>query len=313
MFRAKITSTALVHQGLVEVHFIDYGNRDYLPFLQTRLMHESVPALKHIMTIPPQAKEFILGSVTHYGATWDEQILALINSEIRYVELQYQILNEVGLYKVIRLLTVNNDDVAMNFVMRKMVQSLSPYTQNMMLLSYSKRIEEQQQMVVAAQPAPPPRSLTATSPPSQVVSTPTLLNYKSLTLEPGSEHAVFVSYVADGPLHFSVQLKRLEDTLAKLMNELDRMQLQPFEEMVIPGTVCVSRCIEDGYFCRAVVTSTVDSQYKVRIYRKMFFTNVHHHGIRIYNKKHKSHHIKKKITFLSSFSLMMKTIKTNIN
>lgn len=221
-------------------------------------MHESVPALKHIMTIPPQAKDFILGSITHYGATWDDQILTIINSEIRYVEMYYQILNEVGLYKVIRLSTGNNDDIAMNYVMRKMVQSLSPATQDMMLLSYSKRIEQQMAVV-----APPPRSSTTVSPPSQIVSTPTLLSYKSATLEPGSEHAVYVSYVSDGPLQFSVQLRRFEDTLAKLMTELSRMQLQPFEEVVLPGTVCVARCMEDGYFCRAVVTSTVDSQYKV--------------------------------------------------
>lgn len=246
------------------MHFIDYGNREFLPFLQTRLMADA--AVKHIMSIPAQAREFILGSVTHHGSTWDEKTLAVINTEIRYVEMYYAVTAHVGVYTMIRLSTGNNDDLALNFISRGLVQSIPPHTQEMMLHSYSNRSQQQQQQQqsVVAPASTPILATPSASPQPVVVSTPTLLTYKALTLEPCSEHAVYVSYVSDGPLHFSVQLKKMEDTLAKLMNELDKMHLQPFEETVIPGTVCVAKCMEDGYFCRAVVTSMVDSQYKVR-------------------------------------------------
>lgn len=260
--RARVTNTSLLHQGLVEVHFIDYGNREFLPFIDTRLMTDA--ALKHIMAIPPQAKEFILALVTHCGSAWDENTLAIINAEIRYVEMHYSIAAQVGPFTLIRLLNGNNDDLALNIISRRLVLSISLHTQEMILHSYLSRTQ-----TVASNPlnmiqpnvVPQQTVLPPASPQSQ--STPTFLNYKALTLEPGSEHAVYVSYVSDGPLQFSVQLKRMEDTLAKLMNELDKMQLQPLEETVIPGTVCVAKCMEDGYFCRAVVTSMVDSHYKV--------------------------------------------------
>lgn len=254
--RARITNTSLLHQGLVEVHFIDYGNREFLPYLHTRLMTDST--LKSIMSIPPQAKEFILALVTHNGSAWDENTLAIINAEIRYVEMHYNVIAQVGPYSLIRLLTGNSDDIALSLIARRLVLSISLHTQEMMLHSYLSRSHN---VVVTAPIMSPQQQQQQQS----MSSTPTLLNYKALTLEPGSEHAVYVSYVSDGPLQFSVQLKRMEETLAKLMNELDKMQLQPLEETVIPGTVCVAKCMEDGYFCRAVVTSMVDSQYKVSI------------------------------------------------
>lgn len=212
--------------------------------------------LKSVMTIPPQAKEFILALVTHIGTTWDDNTLAVINAEIRYVEMHYSVIAQVGPYTLIRLLNGNNDDVALNFISRRLVLSISLHTQEMMLHSYLSRSQNIPPVSVVTTPTQLPVSTVQPS-------SPTLLNYKAITLEPGSEHAVYVSYVSDGPLQFSVQLKRMEDTLAKLMSELDKMTLQPLEETVIPGTVCVAKCIEDGYICRAVVTSMVDSQYKV--------------------------------------------------
>lgn len=213
-------------------------------------------ALKPIMSIPPQAKEFILALVTHPGGnTWDENTLAIINAEIRYVEMHYTIIAQIGPYNLIRLISANNDDLALNFISRRLVNSISLHTQEMILHSYLSRI--QNVLTSPPPPQPPPQEIQQSQP------SPTLLNFKAITLEPNSEHAVYVSYVSDGPLQFSVQLKKMEDTLAKLMNELDKMQLQPLDETVIPGTVCVAKCMEDGYFCRAVVTSMVDSQYKV--------------------------------------------------
>lgn len=213
-------------------------------------------AHKNVMAIPPQAKEFILALVTHMGTAWDDNTLAIINAEIRYVEMHYNVVAQVGPYTLIRLLNGNNDDVALNFISRRLVLSISLHTQEMILHSYLSR----------PQNVPLTAPITPSLPPPTQQQSPTLLNYKAITLEPGSEHAIYVSYVSDGPLQFSVQLKRMEDTLAKLMSELDKMSLQPLEETVIPGTVCVAKCMEDGYFCRAVVTSMVDSQYKVNFF-----------------------------------------------
>lgn len=168
-----------------------------------------------------------------------------------------------------RLLNSKNEDIALSLIARRLVLSISLHTQEMILHSYLSR----SQGVPAAIPASIPADIVPSIPLAmhQPLTQPTLLNYKALTLEPASEHAVYVSYVSDGPLQFSVQLKKMEDTLVKLMNELDKMALQPLEETVIPGTVCVAKCMEDGYFCRAVVTSMVDSQYKVGFWVSVSF------------------------------------------
>ncbi|CAH2004813.1 unnamed protein product [Acanthoscelides obtectus] len=89
------------------------------------------------------------------------------------------------------------------------------------------------------------------------------LTYKACTLEPGKVYPVYVSYVNDGPCHFSVQLKQMEDYLVKLMKDINSITLRPLEDVPIPGTVCLARCEEDNNICRAVVTNEVDNQFKV--------------------------------------------------
>lgn len=81
-YRARVTNTALLHQGLIEVIFIDYGNKDYLPYINTRTMANTLSTL---LSIPPQAKEFILAHITHVGTSWDDNTLLMISNEIRYV------------------------------------------------------------------------------------------------------------------------------------------------------------------------------------------------------------------------------------
>lgn len=268
-YRARITNTSLLHQGILEVHFVDYGNKDYLPYLNTRIMSN---VLSNLVSIPPQAKEFILAHVTHPDLTWSEGTITQISNEIRYIEMQCSQLIQVGPYVLIRLINANGD-LALNLVARRILLSISLQSQQMILQSYIGR--PQVPAVLAKTTANPnmassiPTSPVATN--AQVVSpspavtqpSPALLTYKALTLEPDSEHAIYVSYVSDGPLQFSVQLKKMESALAKLMCELNHMTLQPLEDNPMPGTVCVARCIEDSYICRAVVTSMVDSQFKV--------------------------------------------------
>lgn len=66
----------------------------------------------------------------------------------------------------------------------------------------------------------------------------------------------------EGPTLFSVQLQQSEPILAKLMTEINAINLRMLEDIPLPGTICLARCLEDGNVCRAVVTNEVDNQFK---------------------------------------------------
>ncbi|XP_072393334.1 protein tudor-like isoform X2 [Diabrotica undecimpunctata] len=127
------------------------------------------------------------------------------------------------------------------------MQPISLQAQQAVLLSMSmqkpQQLAQTQQMNIA---------------PSSGINT-----YKACTLEPGCQYPVFVSYVNDGPCHFSVQLKQTEDVLVQLMTDINKMPLRQFEDIPIPGTVCLARSRDDNTTCRAVVTNEVDTQFKV--------------------------------------------------
>lgn len=188
--------------------------------------------------------------------------------------MQCTVLGILGPYTLIKL-THNGEDVALNLIARKLVNLIALQPQQMILQSYIRNnalvatpihLPPPATPMAFSQPPVMPMTPPAPSPaavPAAVAPPPALLTYKSATLEPDSEHAVYVSYVFDGPLQFSVQLKKLEDMLTKLMCELNNMALLPLDESPIPGTVCVAKCLEDSYICRAVVTSLVDSNVKV--------------------------------------------------
>lgn len=53
-YRAKVTNTDVLNKGLVEVQFIDYGNKDFIPLSLTRTM----PSVE-IQTYPPQASAYL--------------------------------------------------------------------------------------------------------------------------------------------------------------------------------------------------------------------------------------------------------------
>lgn len=99
-------------------------------------------------------------------------------------------------------------------------------------------------------------------PPVMVQKPELLLTYKTATLQPESEHMVYVSYVEDGPFLFSIQLQSMEETLEKLMSEINHVQLEPLREPPLPGHPCLARCLEDNTICRAVVLSLVGDKCK---------------------------------------------------
>ncbi|KAL1491704.1 hypothetical protein ABEB36_012262 [Hypothenemus hampei] len=98
---------------------------------------------------------------------------------------------------------------------------------------------------------------------SQVAPPPEINTYKACTLEPNQHYAVYVSFVNDGPTHFSVQLQQSEQTLVKLMKDINGIDLRMIEDVPLPGAICLARCLEDNNVCRAVVTNEVDNQFKV--------------------------------------------------
>lgn len=269
-YRARVVNTEMLHQNLVEVHFIDYGNRDFVTVMNLRTITNFAPAL---ITIVPQAKEFILTNITHQGVGWDNNTIALISNEIRYMELECYVVNQISNYTLLKLFK-GGDDIALSLFNRGLVLSIASTAQNMILQNISLNSNFYQGQLQPALtvmnnssmsnlPSSSSLAITPHSSPTLASTTTTLLAYKAITLDPDSENNVYVSYVSDGPCQFSIQLETMEEFLARLMNELNKMPLHPLEENPLPGTVCVSRCVEDDHICRAVVTSMVDGQYKV--------------------------------------------------
>lgn len=258
-YRARITNVGYLTQGMVEVLFVDYGNRDVIPCMNTRTMSGLQTGL---ISIPAQAKDFILANVTLHN--WEMSNFEIICNELRYLEFPLYPVLEIGPYTLISLY-LNKQDVTESLVERGLLLKIPIQFQQLTL------------QPVIARTTPPTLSVAAhhlpismapmqpkITPITQQIQTPTLLTYKALPLDNESEHQIYISYVSDGPCLFSVQLKKMEDQLKRLMTEINCMELQPLEEYPLPGTVCLAQSSEDGYICRAVVTSMVDGQYKVR-------------------------------------------------
>ncbi|GJQ67361.1 putative tudor domain protein [Trypoxylus dichotomus] len=261
-YRARITSINYLTQGMVEVLFIDYGNRDIISCMNTRTMSGLQTGL---ISIPPQAKDFILANVVLQN--WDLHNFEMICRELRYLEFQLVPILEVGPHTLISLYS-NKQDMCESLVERGLLLKIPLQLQQLSLQSSLQQLIARNappglpvpahQLPIAVSPMQP-----KIAPITQPVPTPTLLTYKALPLDNESEHQIYVSYVSDGPCLFSVQLKKMEEQLKRLMTEINCMELQPLEEYPLPGTVCLAQSSEDGYICRAVVTSMVDGQYKV--------------------------------------------------
>lgn len=247
-YRARVMNTNFVHQGLVELVFVDYGNKDMVHYSNIRMMPSLPPTISNI---PPQAKHYILANVTHSPPAWNDQNFEIMSNDIRCFEYDLLVLTQVGPFALIKLLR-NNEDLALNLVSKGLVITVLTQVQIMDLQNYLTAMQQQHHR--AAQSSNQLQHNTAT-----------ILAYKTIPLEVGVEHEVFVSYVTDGPCIFSIQLKKMEESLKKLMTEINSVTLVPLDENPLPGTVCLARSAEDGYICRAVITNMVDDQFKVSI------------------------------------------------
>ncbi|XP_018571230.1 maternal protein tudor isoform X2 [Anoplophora glabripennis] len=178
------------------------------------------------------------------GGEWNDTILENISKEIKYREVQCTLVTQATQYYLVKLY-VGGSDLCGLLINRGLMQPISLQAQQAVLLSMSM----QRSNLLPSQAAP----TVATG----------INTYKACTLEPGCQYPVYVSYVNDGPCHFSVQLKQTEEVLVMLMNDINTITLRLLEDVPIPGTICLARCQEDGNICRAVVTNEVDNQFKV--------------------------------------------------
>ncbi|XP_045471417.1 maternal protein tudor-like isoform X3 [Harmonia axyridis] len=235
-YRARIINDDTRSQGTVEVNFVDFGNRDLVSIANLRSIECFNETFINIQSL---ALPFILSEVICFGSEWDDATLEQISRQVRYMEVYYNVVSTHLGYNIVKI-SISQNDLASILIRNNLMQYISLENQESLL----------SEMI--------PRTPKVMSPADQ-----SLLQYKSVTLEPNSRHEVYVSYITDGPWHFSVQLKKSAGILAQLMREINSIPLKPFDELPIPGTVCLAKCIEDNHICRAVITNEVDNHYKL--------------------------------------------------
>lgn len=235
-YRSRIINLNYLPSRYIEVNFIDYGHRDIVPVSNIRFLEGFDPAFSNI---PAQAASFVLAEAVCARGEWDEMQLEEIRTEIRYCEVHYNIIAQVGSHFLVKIF-VRGADLSLLLISKGYLRHTTIATQEAVILSMM------------------PKTAVVQPTPQQNIAT-----YKAYSLEAGCQYEVYVSFVTDGPCNFSVQLKQSEEVLAKLMKEINSMTLNPIEDIPIPGTVCLARCMEDGHICRAVVTNEVDGQFKV--------------------------------------------------
>ncbi|CAF4926518.1 unnamed protein product [Pieris macdunnoughi] len=82
-YRAKILSIKNIANGLVGVHFIDYGNKDTISLSTIRYLNKYDPML---LQIPGQASDYYLSRLIHESGCWDERLLLKLQSLLCYAE-----------------------------------------------------------------------------------------------------------------------------------------------------------------------------------------------------------------------------------
>lgn len=247
-YRARVLNNTFLREGFVEVCFLDYGNKDVVAIDNLRSL-QNFPT--SFISIPPLATGFIFAEAHCVGGgEWNDTIFESIVKELKYREVHCQLLSPATQYYLIKIF-IDTTDLCSVLIQRGLMQLISLQAQQAVLLSMS--MQRQAQVT----------NIPMSSPPNNLASTG-LNTYKASTLEPGCLYPVYVSYVNDGPCHFSVQLKNTEEVLVKLMNEVNAINLRLLEDVPMPGTICLARCQEDGNICRAVVTNEVDNQFKVK-------------------------------------------------
>lgn len=79
----------------------------------------------------------------------------------------------------------------------------------------------------------------------------------------GSHHLVYCSYVQNGPILFSVQLKKNEHALDRIMNDLPNVKLKNLTTKPSIGMACIARFSEDKVLYRAAIMNIQHSVCRV--------------------------------------------------
>ncbi|XP_046995747.1 uncharacterized protein LOC124607457 isoform X1 [Schistocerca americana] len=285
-YRARIISLANVSEGEIYVQFCDFGNKEVVPVsnirnVQVRAGDPQPP----LVAVPDQATEFYLaGVLPPQGGEWEDSTVEHIRQKLGYEEFQGVIVGETARRKIMALYSSGGIDISQVLIQEGLAVSITPSAQQM--ISQSLHTSQSVTHKVNAPTAPwqtftPPPSINrvANIRPNPAYQVETMraartnVNMKKNPVQQGSgrvfgvpvlevnsEHLVYVSFVDDGPLAFSVQLKAFEDQLASMSNEINDNPPQPMLKPLLPGSVCLGRFSEDHLLCRAVVMSVMDDR-----------------------------------------------------
>lgn len=281
-YRARVTRPPDMSVGQVAVHFIDYGNSEFVSVSDIRSLEESL--LTRLASVSDQATEFFLAGVVPFTSSWNENSLAYIRQALCYEELKSVVVAQIGNKRLIKVL-YNNDDFAQILIAHKVGVAITIPAQQILLQGYFGLDSAPPQFSGFA--VPPPQRMLMSQLQGQAVTVPpvpairiesnsekvlrnapsvreTLRIFTSPVLELNSEHMVYVSYVEDGPLSFAIQLQAAEEMLSAFMDEMNNSPAIPLTQPLIPGSVCLGRFTEDKTLCRAVVMAVLDD--KCRLY-----------------------------------------------
>lgn len=115
-YRAKILDVR--RDGMIVVHFIDYGNMEILPPNHVHLLN-NIPGLEPLLTYPAMAAEFILLNVLPINGIWENETIETIKNILCYNE--YRVLvNNVTNNRLIVKLWYNNEDFSNLLVKRNL-------------------------------------------------------------------------------------------------------------------------------------------------------------------------------------------------
>ncbi|XP_047110346.1 uncharacterized protein LOC124787630 [Schistocerca piceifrons] len=287
-YRARIISLANVSEGEIYVQFCDFGNKEVVPVsnirnVQVRAGDPQPP----LVAVPDQATEFYLaGVLPPQGGEWEDSTVEHIRQKLGYEEFQGVIVGETARRKILALYSSGGIDISQVLIQEGLAVSITPSAQQMISQSLHTSQSVTHKVNVNAPTAPwqtftPPPSINrvANIRPNPAYQIETMraartnVNMKKNPVQQGSgrvfgvpvlevnsEHLVYVSFVDDGPLAFSVQLKAFEDQLASMSNEINDNPPQPMLKPLLPGSVCLGRFSEDHLLCRAVVMSVMDDR-----------------------------------------------------
>jgi hypothetical protein len=280
-YRARVTGPADLSLGQVTVHFIDYGNSEVVSLSDVRSLEEN--ALAVLASVSDQATDFFLAGVLPLTGVWDENSLAFIRQALCYEELKSLVVAQIGNKRLIRVF-YNNEDFAQILIASKIGVSIAIHAQQALIQAYYGL--NSAMPLFAGFTVPPPSRMLLNHLRGQVLTVPpppairmecnsqhvlgnvpsfreTARIFTTPVLELNSEHMVYVSYVEDGPLSFTVQLQATEGTLSTVMDEMNKSLPVPFTQPLMPGSVCLGRCMEDQTLCRAVVLNVLDDKCKL--------------------------------------------------